>query len=76
MCCTTRAGRLTSVSIFNSKYYTNFRFKKYLFEVKYVDPEFSLRINKLKFTDLYFIYLKQNTLKSKIGTRAADSGIC
>lgn len=57
-------GELTRLGLFNNEYYTKFKFENYEFEIKYIDPEFSLRINQLMFTDLYFIYLKKNTLNS------------
>jgi hypothetical protein len=61
----TQEGNLIRLGLFNNDYYTKFSFKNYEFEIKYIDPEFSLRINQLLFTDLYFIYLKKNTLDSK-----------
>jgi hypothetical protein len=62
----TQEGDLTRLGLFNNEYYAKFKFGNYEFEIKYIDPEFSLRINQLLFTDLYFIYLKKNTLDSNL----------
>ena len=51
--------------MFHSDYYVAFTYNEYKIELKYIDPEYSLRINGILFADLYLKYMRKTTLKSK-----------